>query len=125
MTDLKTCLAILETIHHPIVFADNDHIIRYLNKAARKRYYEERGFSDLIGKSLLDCHNPASVKTIKILHKRLQQGKDEIFIRVTERGERKTLVAVRDEAGALIGYYERFEMTGLPGKPTPNSTASA
>jgi nitrogen-specific signal transduction histidine kinase len=25
--------AILDTIHHPIVFVDNDHVIRYLNKS--------------------------------------------------------------------------------------------
>ena len=104
----ETYEAILNTIPYPIVFADNDHIIRYLNMPARKWYYEKRGFSDLIGKSLFECHNSASKKQIKELHNRLQQGEDEIFFRVFN-GMRLTIIGVRSNDGELIGYYERFE----------------
>ncbi len=102
--------ALLDTVHSPIVFVDNDHIIRYLNKPAKDRYYEKRGYSDLIGKSLFDCHNKESEKLTKHIHARLMAGEDEVFLKVSDENERITVVAVRDPGGNLIGYYERFEM---------------
>jgi DUF438 domain-containing protein len=105
----ETYKAVLDSINHPIVFVDNEHIIRYLNKPAKVRYYEKRGYSNLIGKSLFDCHNPASEVKIKHLHKRLQQGEDEIFLMISKNQEKITVVGVRDHDGRLIGYYERFE----------------
>jgi PAS domain S-box-containing protein len=114
MISHKSCLAILDTINHPIVFVDNEHVVRYLNRLAEKRYYGERGYSDLIGKSLFDCHNPKSHEKIKALYGRLQKGEDEIFNWVNEQGERITVVAVRDQERNLIGYYERFEKVGNP-----------
>jgi DUF438 domain-containing protein len=111
MMDTETYEAVLNTILFPLVFADNDHIIRYLNRPAEKWYYEKRGFSDLIGKSLFDCHKPASEKQIKELYSRLQQGEDEIFFRIFN-GMRLSIIAVRNNDGKLIGYYERFEPDG-------------
>ena len=108
MISHETCLAILDTISHPIVFVDNDHVIRYLNRPAERRYYDERGYSNLVGKSLFGCHNPASQEKIKSLHSRMLKGEDEIFLAI-RNDERITVVAVRDETGNLLGYYERFE----------------
>jgi hypothetical protein len=36
------------------------------------------------------------------------KGEDEIFLTI-RNDERITVVAVRDETGNLLGYYERFE----------------
>jgi DUF438 domain-containing protein len=58
---------ILDAIPHPIVFVDCDHIIRYMNKRAKYHYYEERGYRDLIGRSLFDCHHENSRKTIETI----------------------------------------------------------
>jgi len=113
--DTKTYEAVLNTIPYPLVFADNDHIIRYLNRPAEKWYYDKRGFSDLIGKSIFDCHKPASEKEIRKLHNRLQQGEDEIFVRIFN-GMRLFIIGVRDNDGNLIGYYERFEPDGTTDK---------
>jgi DUF438 domain-containing protein len=115
MMDTKTYEAVLNTIPYPLVFADNDHIIRYLNRPAEKWYYDKRGFSDLIGKSIFDCHKPASEKEIRKLHNRLQQGEDEIFVRIFN-GMRLFIIGVRDNDGNLIGYYERFEPDGTTDK---------
>jgi len=112
MISRDTDLAILDTINHPIVFVDTDHVIRYLNKPAMKRYYEVRGYSDLIGKSLFDCHNEDSRKHIIALYERLQAGENEIFLKIgkfNKFNEKITVIAVRDKDGALLGYYERFE----------------
>ncbi|MEW6266959.1 MAG: PAS domain-containing protein [Thermodesulfobacteriota bacterium] len=103
-------LAILDTIPHPILFVDNDHVIQYLNAPARKRYYEERGLSDLIGKSVFDCHNPGSREKIKEIHAGLVAGEKEFYLGVF-KGEKVTVVGVRDSGGKIIGYYERFEKT--------------
>ena len=78
--DPKTYEAILDSINSSIVFVDNNHIIRYLNKVARIRYYEKRGYSGLIGKSLFDCHDPALQEAIMCLHERLLAGENEIFL---------------------------------------------
>ena len=105
----RTYDAILDSISSPIVFVDNNHTVRYLNKAARIRYYEKRGVSDLIGKSLFDCHSLLSERTIRDIHARLQAGEDEIFLKVDQDRLKVTVVGVRDPEGKLIGYYERFE----------------
>lgn len=116
--DLSTYEAILDSIGSPIVFVDNDHVVRYLNKAAKVRYYEKRGYSDLISKSLFDCHNPASKEHIKRIHGRLLAGESEIFMKVNRDQERITVVGVRNAEGQLLGYYEKFEK-GIepPGEP--------
>lgn len=101
--------ALLDTVETPIVFVDNDHVIRYLNKPAKIRYYEKQGYSDLVGKSLFECHNAASEKQVKQIHGKLLAGENRIFLKVSDSNERITVVAVRDASGKLIGYYERFE----------------
>jgi len=109
MISHQTCLAMLDTVHHAIVFVDNGHIIKYLNKAAEKRYYEQRGYSDLIGHSLLDYHNPGSQTQIKEVYRRLQAGEDQVSLGINRYNELTTVVAVRDKDRNLLGYYERFE----------------
>jgi PAS domain S-box-containing protein len=112
--DQKIYEAILDSIDSPIVFVDNNHIIRHLNEAARSRYYDKRGYSNLIGKSLFDCHNPASQEEIKRLHERLLAGENEIFLQVNKDQEKITVVGVRAADGQLFGYYERFEKVTEP-----------
>jgi hypothetical protein len=67
------------------------------------------GLSNLVGKSLFDCHAAASQEKIAELHRRLLAGEDEIFLVVTPENEGVTMVAVRDRQRNLLGYYERFE----------------
>lgn len=107
--NIKIYEALLNSISSPIVFVDNDHVIQYMNKAAEIRYYQKRRYSNLIGKSLFDCHNPKSENQIKQIHSKLLAGKNEIFLKVNDDNEKITVIAVRDNTGNLIGYYERFE----------------
>ena len=102
--------AILDSVKYPIVFIDNDNIIRYLNRSAKVRYYEKRGYSDLIGKSILDCHNPISANQITEAHERLQKGENEVYLEPDKNQEKVTvIVGVRDVGGILLGYYARSE----------------
>ncbi len=105
--------ALLNTLQSPVVFVDNDHIIRYLNRAAQVRYYEQRGFSDLVGKSLFDCHNENSEQRMKQIHGRLVAGEDRVLLKTNDT-ETITVVAVRDPDRQLLGYYEYFEWREQP-----------
>ena len=58
MQELEMLHGILNSYPYPIVFVDNDYIIRYMNQNARYHYYQERGYHDLIGSSLLPAMTP-------------------------------------------------------------------
>lgn len=109
MPDTTTYEAILDSIPHRLVFVDTDHVIRYLNRAAEKWFYDKRGHADLIGKSLFDCHKPESRDKVLALYERLRQGEDAVFVKITKEGEKASMMAVRDTEGRMIGYWERFE----------------
>lgn len=110
--DEKTILkGILDSYPYPIVFVDNDYIIRYLNRYAQYHYYQERGYRDLIGKSLFDCHDrETSRERIKVAYEKMKSDGKEVFIGVNARNQRYYMQRVRDEEGNLIGFFERFEL---------------
>ncbi len=102
---------IVDAVPYPIVFADAaEHVIRYMNKAAKYHYHQERGYSDLIGRSIFDCHNESSRKRILAAVEKLKNHGNEIFLGVSVKNQRIYMVPVRDEKGDLIGYFERFEL---------------
>ena len=101
---------ILDSFPYPIVFVDCNHSIQYLNYAAKEFYYHKRGYGNLEGKSLFDCHNDLSREKIEIAIEKLKNHSDEIYIGVNVRNQRYYLNPVRDENGELLGYFERFEM---------------
>ncbi|MBT3232020.1 MAG: hypothetical protein HN356_04335 [Calditrichaeota bacterium] len=101
----ETLVAILDTLNQEVVFVDNDHIIRFMNLEAKRHYHDRSGYSDLIGKSIFDCHNGVSNQLIKDVHARMVKGEDEIF--PNEEKLTYSMVAVRDEKGELLGYFER------------------
>lgn len=95
----------IDSLKHPFVFADTEHIIRYMNKVALERY---KGKPAEVGRSIFDCHNQNSKRIILEVFERLKQGEDERIITDNE-SNRIFMRAVRDKQGNLIGYYERFE----------------
>ena len=96
---------LLDSMKDPVVFADNDHIIRYMNSAATKRFKDGE---TLIGRSIFSCHNDESVKIISGIHEQIKIGLEEKLITDNEK-HRAYMRAVRDRDGNLIGYYERYE----------------
>jgi DUF438 domain-containing protein len=107
--DEKILELILDSFPFPIVFVDTTHTIRFLNKRAEYHYYKERGYGDLMGKSIFDCHKEKSKEEILTLFEKLRNHGQEVSLRVNVRNERIFVVPVRDEDGKLIGYFERFE----------------
>ena len=103
--------SVLEQDRAAIVLCDMNHIIVYMNPAAKKRY-EKRGGAELIGKSLLNCHNEKSKEMIRKVIAWFAESADHNMIH-TFHNEKENkdvyMVALRDEAQNLIGYYEKHE----------------
>ncbi len=111
MEQLEIMEGILNAYPYPIVFVDNDYIIRFLNRFARYHYYEERGYGDLIGKSIFDCHQTDTAKEkIKMAYEGIKKNGKEVFIGVNTRNQRMYMMGVRNQKGEWIGFFERFEL---------------
>ncbi len=110
MTNEQIKTYILDSIPYPIVFADTAHIIRYMNNTAKHFYYTIRGYRDLIGKSLFECHGDRSEEKIRAVVEKLANHANEVFLNVSVSNHRVYINPVRDEDGKLVGYFERFEM---------------
>ena len=105
MTDASLMRALLNSIKDPVLFADTDHVIRFMNKAAIAHYEEGEA---LLGRSVLDCHNESSKRQMIEILAAMQAGEEERL--VTDNDEHRIFMrAVRDVDGRLLGYYERYE----------------
>ena len=106
MVDSNLIASILDSLKSPVLFTDLDHIVRYMNAAAIAHY---EGGEELIGTSLLDCHNENSNKIIVEILESMQTG-EEIERLISEEDEHLIFMrAVRDSEGKVVGYYERYE----------------
>ena len=94
MADLNAYFkSIIDQDRESVVICDLNHIIIYMNPAAVVDY-KKYGGASLLGKSLLNCHNPHSVEAIR---------------KVVEWFAADAMVALRDASGTLIGYYEKHD----------------
>lgn len=95
----------------PIVICNAENVIVYMNPAAVQRY-DRRGGSMLVGRSIFDCHNDGSVKKILEIITWFNKStyNNRVFIDHNDRQNTDSyMIAIRDENGKLIGYYERHE----------------
>lgn len=107
--------SVLEQDQAAVVLCNLQHEIIYMNPAAQQRY-AKRGGGQLVGSSLLECHPPEA-------NRRIQQVVDwfaaspqhNIIYTFRNEAENKDvyMVALRDEAGRLIGYYEKHEYRNI------------
>lgn len=97
---------LLDSFKQPVVFADKQHVIRYLNRAAQDYYAKGAG---LLGQDLMACHNKQSQQLmLDIVQRMASEGLDEQLI--TDNAKHRIYMrAVRSADGEFIGYYERFE----------------
>jgi transcriptional regulator with PAS, ATPase and Fis domain len=87
-------------IENAVTVCDTKGIIVYMNVAAQKML-EKYGAKSLIGKSLYDCHNPASNETIK---------------RLIDKKESNTYFTIKNGVKKLIHqtpWFMNGEMAGL------------
>lgn len=94
-----------------VVICNLEHEIIYMNPAAVLRYSKQGG-AELVGRSLLGCHGRQSQEQIKKVISWFGESKQHNKI-YTSRNEKENkdvyMVALRDENGELIGYYEKHE----------------
>ena len=106
MTDPHLLSLLLDSLKDPFVFTDTDHVIRYMNKAAKAHYKQGEA---LIGTSLLDCHNPESCRVILEIFEEFKNNRLDEKLITDNTKYRIYMRAVRGGNGELIGYYERYE----------------
>lgn len=103
----KLFKSVLEQDRAPIVICDLEHTIVYMNPVAIERYHK-----DLTGLSLKKCHNEKSSELIdKVVSWFRKSSENNIVYTYNNEKENKDvyMVALRDENGELIGYYEKHE----------------
>lgn len=103
--------SIIEQDMCAVVICNLEHEIIYMNQAAKARYANSGG-AGLIGRNLLDCHNAQSGEQIKKVISWFQESVEHnrIYTFHNEKEQKDVyMVALRDESGKLIGYYEKHE----------------
>ncbi|MGN0106967.1 MAG: fatty acid/phospholipid synthesis protein PlsX [Hominilimicola sp.] len=99
--------SIIDQDNAAVVVCNMSSIIVYMNPSAVKRYH-----GNLTGKSLKDCHNAKSNEMIEKVLVWFGESKDNNII-YTYHNEKENkdvyMVALRDDEGNLIGYYEKHE----------------
>ena len=105
--------SIIEQDRSPIVICNLQHEIIYMNPAAIKRY-EKRGGEELIGQSLLDCHNAASKEKVRQVVDwfRASPENNLVYTFYNEKENKDVYMVALREEGRLIGYYEKHEFRG-------------
>jgi PAS domain-containing protein len=102
--------SVLDQDRCAVVICNLEHEIVYMNQAAFKNY-EKWGGEQLLGKSLLACHNPESRDKIKQVVDWFAASCEHNLV-YTFHNEKQNkdvyMVALRSE-GKLIGYYEKHE----------------
>lgn len=103
--------SVTEQDRNAVVICNLKHEIIYMNPAAIERYSKSGG-AELVGKSLLNCHNAKSGEIINKVIDWFKQSKDNNIIYTfynTKENKDVYMVALRDDDGTLIGYYEKHE----------------
>ena len=112
MYDLsKVFKSVLEADRAAVVICNLEHNIIYMNPVAIARY-EKWGGKDLLGKSLLDCHNDKSREMIDKVVDWFKASKDNnlVYTFYNQKENKDVyMVALRDDSGELIAYYEKHE----------------
>ncbi len=103
----KLFKSILDMDSAPVVVCDMDDIIVYMNPSAIERYHK-----DLTGASIKECHPQKANEMIeKVISWFKESNGNNIIYTYRNDKENKDvyMVALRDDDGTLIGYYEKHE----------------
>lgn len=94
-----------------VVVCDSEHTVIYMNPSACERYAKYGGTA-LVGNSILNCHpSKANEMIIKVVDWFKEDKSHNRIYTYHSNKENKDvyMVALRDEQGELIGYYEKHE----------------
>lgn len=99
--------SVIDADNAAVVICNTEHKIVYMNPAAVNNYH-----TDLTGKSIKSCHNADSNSKIDRVVDwfKKSEANNRVYIsRNDKRNKDVYMIALRDENGALIGYYEKHE----------------
>ena len=103
--------SVIEQDTAAVVICDTEHRIVYMNPAAVANYHTYGG-EKLVGKSIFDCHNEHSVETIRKVVSWFAKSETNNRVHTFFNAKQQKdvyMVALRDDDGVLIGYYEKHE----------------
>ena len=99
--------SILEQDRAPIVVCNMQSIVVYMNPSAIARYK-----INLTGRSIKDCHPKEANEKIDLVLEWFKKSTENNIV-YTYRNDKENkdvyMVALRDDNGNLIGYYEKHE----------------
>lgn len=111
--------SVFEQDNAPVVICDLENTVVYMNPASIARYR-----IDLTGKSLKACHNADSNAKIDRVVDWFTKSKENNKV-YTSRNDKENkdvyMVALRDDDGTLIGYYEKHEYRNHETAPLYNN----
>jgi len=103
--------SVIDADHAPVVICSLEHEIIYMNPSAAERY-KKRGGYKLVGSSLLNCHNSESNEKIRKVIEWFSKSSDNNRIFTFHNASENKdvyMIALRNDTGDLIGYYEKHE----------------
>ena len=98
--------SVLNADECPIVICDLEHTVIYMNPASTAYY------GQLIGSSILECHNSKSNELIikAVDWFKLSSNNNKVHTFYNEKQNKDVyMIALRNQNGELIGYYEKHE----------------
>lgn len=122
----KMFQSVIDQDRAAVVICNLKHEIVYMNPAAMENY-SKWGGAGLVGKSLLNCHNPASKEAIeKVIAWFAESEKNNMIYTSHNEKQNKDvyMVALRDSDKKLIGYYEKHEYRNAETAPRYDFTKS-
>lgn len=103
----KLLKSVLDQDLAPVVICDIADTVVYMNPSAINHYNR-----NLTGSNIKDCHPPKANEMIdKVLAWFKENKENNIMYTYRNDGKNKDvyMVALRDDDGTLIGYYEKHE----------------
>lgn len=99
--------SVIDSDTEPVVICDIENKVVYMNPASLACYK-----MDITGKSITSCHNADSCAKIDGVVAWFKESEDNNIV-YTSRDDKENkdvyMVALRDDSGTLIGYYEKHE----------------
>lgn len=97
---------ILNTIPADMTFVDKDNIVKYFSQGKERIFARTKA---VIGRTVENCHPPASVHVVEKVVENLKSGKKDVESFWIKKGDKLILIqyfAVRDENGEFLGTLE-------------------
>lgn len=102
----KEITHLLNTIPGDMTFVDKDNIVKYFSQGKERIFARTKA---VIGRTVENCHPPASVHVVEKIVNDLKSGKKDSESFWIKKGQKYILIqyfAVRDENGEFLGTLE-------------------